>query len=220
MKKVVYFSVAVSALVLIIYICSRQFGNVPPIGRICNPFTGLIQNENDGILQKSRVNIDDLGLSDSVAVYFDNRKVPHIFAKNTADLYFVQGYITASLRLWQMDFLTYVSAGRLAEIFEGKFFDYDRTQRRIGILEAARSSVKTIEADRETNEIITAYTKGVNAYIAKLGYKNMPVEYKLLNYRPEPWSKLKTVLLMKHMANTLSGYEEDYIMTSLMLALG
>ncbi|AEV98665.1 hypothetical protein A4D02_34795 [Niastella koreensis] len=220
MKKVVTFTITVTALVLVIYICSRQFGNVPPLGRILNPFTGLIQNEDDENLQKSRVNIGHLGLTESVAVYFDNRKVPHIFAKNTADLYFVQGYITASLRLWQMDFLTYVSAGRLGEIFEGKFFDYDRTQRRIGILEAAKASVKMIEADKETNQIITAYTKGVNAYIAQLGYKNMPVEYKLLNYRPEPWSKLKTALLMKYMANTLSGYEEDYTMTNLMLALG
>src|SRR6202042_2233111 len=65
-----------------------------------------------------------------------------------------------------------------------------------------------------------AYTRGVNAYIRQLNYKTLPLEYKILDYEPEPWTNLKTALIMKYMANMLSGYEEDYNMTNLILALG
>jgi penicillin amidase len=36
-------------------------------------------------------------------VYFDDRLVPHVFADNDQDLYFVQGYLHAKFRLFQMD---------------------------------------------------------------------------------------------------------------------
>ena len=54
------------------------------------------------------------GLHQTVRVRFDDRRVPHSFALNDHDLYYAQGYITAQDRLWQMDFITHVAAGRLA----------------------------------------------------------------------------------------------------------
>src|SRR5258708_32485165 len=77
-----------------------------------------------------------------------------------------------------------------------------------------------MENNAATDKVLTAYTMGVNAYIRQLNYKKMPLEYKLLDYSPEPWSKLKTVLIMKYMANTLSGYEDDVNMSKMILALG
>ncbi|MVT11427.1 penicillin acylase family protein [Chitinophaga tropicalis] len=209
------------ALAILIFALSTQIFNVPPLGKLLNPFTGVIQNDKETALSAARITIDDAGLSDTVQVFFDDRKVPHIYARNTEDLYFAQGYVSASLRLWQMDFLSYVSAGRLSEILTGsRFLDYDRNQRRIGIPEAARRSLAMIEQDSITNQALTAYTKGVNAYISRLGYGDFPLEYKLLNYSPEPWTKLKSVLLLKQLGNTLAGYEEDMIMSELVLVLG
>lgn len=208
------------ALIILVLALSQQIFNAPPVGKLVDPFIGAIQNENDGNWNKQALDLDGLGLKEPVNIYFDERKVPHIYANNAGDLYFAQGYVTASFRLWQMDFLSYVSAGRLSEIFSQGMLDYDRRQRRIGILEAAKASLKLAEKDPETLAVLTAYTKGVNAYISQLDYKKMPFEYKLLNYEPEPWTNLKTMLLMKHMGNTLSGHEEDYLNTNLMLALG
>jgi len=45
------------------------------------------------------------GLRDRVTVRRDERGIPYIEAKNDDDLYFAQGYVTASDRLWQMDLL-------------------------------------------------------------------------------------------------------------------
>lgn len=209
------------ALILLIVALSSQMFKVSPIGKLLDPFVGAVQNGEDLNLISSGLKIDKTGLSDSVSVYFDERKVPHIYARNSSDLYFTQGYVTASLRLWQMDFLTYVSAGRLAEIFdEESMVSHDRTQRRLGVLEAAKTTLKFIEQDPETDKVLTAYTNGVNSYINKLSYKQFPFEYKLLNYEPEPWSKLKTVLILKTLGNTLAGYDDDLLMSKIILALG
>ncbi|MCB2376579.1 penicillin acylase family protein [Hymenobacter sp. BT635] len=202
---------------LIVMVLSRNIGDVPALGPLFDPFVGLAQNEKP----TGRALATQLGaLQRPVQVYFDEREVPHIFAGDQADMFFAQGYVTASLRLWQMDFVTYASAGRLAEVFGAKYLDKDRLQRRLGILEAAKKSLAFIEQDSQTNQVLTAYTKGVNAYISQLHYKDYPVEYKVFATRPEPWSKLKTVLIMKYMATALSGYEEDMAMSSMRLALG
>lgn len=208
-------------LIILTYAFSNQLFDMPPLGKFLNPFIGIIQNDQEKTLNDYQLKENNLGLSDSVSVFFDRLKVPHIYAKNIEDLYFSQGYVTARLRLWQMDFTSYVSAGRLSEIFtENNYLDYDRYQRRIGILEAAKKSLILIETNSETKKILSAYTRGVNAYINRLNYRTLPFEYKLLNYKPEQWSNLKSVLIMKLMANTLSGYERDMDMSSLMLMLG
>jgi penicillin amidase len=222
MKKVsIDFLFPLTALAILIFGLSTQMFNIPPLGKLLDPFMGAVQNEEDKSSAPSQLIINTTGLSDSVHVFFDDREVPHIYAANTEDLYFSQGYVTAYLRLWQMDFLSYVSAGRLSEIFNKEsFLDYDRKQRRIGILDAAKNSLELMKKDPETSKIVSAYTRGVNAYIKQLNYKTMPLEYKLLDYEPEPWTDLKTVLILKHMANTLSGYEEDLSMSNMILALG
>jgi penicillin amidase len=205
------------ALVGFIFALTQQMFSIPPLGKLLNPFVGVVQNENP---DQTRQPIACPGLSDSVDIFLDARSVPHIYAKNKEDLYFSQGYMAAYFRLWQMDFLSYAAAGRLSEIFTDGFLDYDRNQRRIGMLSSASTTLDSIEKDPETEKALTAYSKGVNAYIEKLSYKNMPFEYKLLDYKPERWTNLKTVLIMKYIANMLSGYEEDYEMSNLMLALG
>lgn len=208
-------------LVILISGLSLPMFDRPPLGKLLNPFIGVVQNEDEGILSDTgKIVIRKAALTDDVSIFFDDRKVPHIYAKNAADLYFAQGYITSYFRLWQMDFLTYAAAGRLSEILGNDLLAYDRNQRRIGMLSAAKASLEMMMKDPETAIAVSAYTKGVNAYIKELQYGKLPLEYKLMNYKPEPWSELKTVLIMKYMANTLSGYEEDFSKSYMALALG
>jgi penicillin amidase len=208
-------------LIILIFALSKQMFIVPPLGKFLNPFIGAVQNADNNGSKSSVLTLNKMDVAKPVQVFFDDRLVPHIYAQNTEDLYFAQGYVTAHFRLWQMDFLAYASEGRLSEIFKDQqFLDYDRNQRRIGILEAARQSLKFIEKDPVTLKVLTAYTKGVNAYVQELNYRKMPLEYKLLDYEPKRWSNLKSVLILKSMGNILSGYEEDLFMSKMMLALG
>jgi penicillin G amidase len=222
MKKInIGFLFPLAMLVILVCALSQQLFVLPPLGKLLNPFIGAVQNESDGQLRSKRLSIPVSALKAPVQVFFDDRKVPHIYAQHTEDLYFAQAYVTAAFRLWQMDFGSYAAAGRLSEIFGKKeLLEYDRSQRRLGIVEAAKKSLDTILANPEANAVLNAYTKGVNAYIQQLNYRNMPLEYKLLGYHPEPWTNLKSVLIMKNMANKMTGYEEDLFMSKMILALG
>lgn len=222
MKKInLGFLFPLTALIILICGLSQQLFVVPPLGKLLNPFIGAVQNEDDRQLQAKALMIPVKELKAPVQVFFDERKVPHIYAQHTTDLYFAQGYVTAFFRLWQMDFGSYAAAGRLSEIFGKKeFLEYDRNQRRMGIVEAAERSLQLIAEDPETADALNAYTKGVNAYIQQLHYREIPLEYKLLGYQPEPWTNLKSALILKSMANKMTGYEEDLFMSKMILALG
>jgi len=79
---------------------------------------------------------------------------------------------------------------------------------------AAEKTLDAIDKDPLTKAACDAYTAGVNAYINALDEKNYPIEYKLLNYKPEPWTNLKSALFAKYMAYDLAGYEEDFEKTN------
>ena len=57
------------------------------------------------------------GLHAPVEVITDRYGVPHIYARNEADLFFAQGYVHAQERLWQMEFNRRLGSGRVAELF-------------------------------------------------------------------------------------------------------
>src|SRR4029079_7389120 len=56
------------------------------------------------------------GLTQPVEVLRDTWGVPHIFAKNTKDLFFAQGYTVAQDRMWQLEMWRRNGEGRLAEV--------------------------------------------------------------------------------------------------------
>ena len=155
-----------------------------------------------------------------VTVHYDSLLIPHIFAQNDADLYRAQGYVQASLRYWQMDLVAHVAAGRLSEVMGKRFREFDRGQRRKGLMFAAEKALRLMEEDPVASAVLEAYTDGVNSYVNNLRYEDWPIEYKLLDYEPEPWTPLKTSLLLKYMADDLSGYDEDLENTNALLLWG
>ncbi|HVI45594.1 MAG TPA: penicillin acylase family protein [Chitinophaga sp.] len=190
------------------YAFNTKLGKVPPLGKLLSPQTGFWQNA-EPIGDHPQDHLVLTGLSGKVEVWYDDRAVPHIFAENDADAYYVQGYITARDRLWQMELQTMASAGRLSEILGPDLINYDRKQRRLGMVYGAEQTVKMMEADPVSKNAVESYTKGVNAFIATLTPGTLPVEYKLLDYQPEPWNVLKSGLLLKYMASDLAGFCND-----------
>ena len=186
---------------------NMQLGSAPPAGKFLNPFQGVWQNGEEKL--ESEWALDLPGLEAPARVAYDERQVPHIFAENDHDLYYLQGYITARHRLWQMELQTYAAAGRLSEFFGPRALPNDRMARRMGLGYAAEQTLEFTMAHPESKMIMEAYAAGVNAYIDELGYKDLPFEYKLLNYKPEPWTPLKTCYLLKYMARSLTSYSQD-----------
>lgn len=189
------------------WLLHHPVGMIPPLGKFLDPFAGFWQNgvQNDRLMP----DINLSGLKEPVKVVWGARRVPHVFAANDHDLYYVQGYLTARDRLWQMEFQTHAAAGRLAETFGKGALEHDRFRRRTGMVYAAENSMKMIQADPKSWEIILAYTEGVNAFIVGLTRKKLPFEYKLFDYKPESWSPLKCSLLVKFMAWDLASNSSD-----------
>ncbi|CAN5910837.1 penicillin acylase family protein [soil metagenome] len=200
---------------VLVYALNTKFGDVPPLGKFLSPFTGFWRNaEPPDVASRGSLGME--GLQDRVEVLIDDRLVPHVFAQNDHDLYFAQGYLTAKDRLWQMELQTHVAAGRVSEIVGPKALPLDRYHRQMGMGLGARQTLAGFMADPDTKVMAEAYSAGVNAYITSLSPRDYPVEYKLLDYGPEPWSPFKSALLLKLMTMDLAGKSDDYRMSNIL----
>lgn len=202
--------ILVSSITLgVILALNMPFGIIPPIGKFLDPFNGFWQNsESQSFILPEQ--ISHPSIQGKGTVLFDSLLVPHIYAENDHDLYFLQGYVTASQRLWQMEFQTHAAAGRISEIIGKKALEFDRQQRRKGLKEGAEKFIKKLMTDQKMKTVVEGYTAGINAYIQTLSYKDYPFEYKLLGYSPEAWTPIKCAYLLKYMSDDLSGSDEDF----------
>lgn len=179
--------------ILLGYILNTKFGDLPPILKFLNPFTGFWQNaESSSVAHSKRLVLKNA--HDKIEILFDDRMIPHVFAQNDHDVYYAQGYVTAMHRLWQMDFQTRFAAGRISEVVGAKAIDVDKYQRRMGMMYGAEKSLEGMMADPQSREMLLAYTAGINDYIKSLDRKKLPVEYKLLNFKPEHHGRLLNAL--------------------------
>lgn len=195
----------------IFYAFNTKIGQIPPLGKFLSPNQGIWQNENT---EGDTEDLEIEGLSAPVQIHYDEHLIPHIFAQNNTDLYRAQGYVTAQNRLWQMEFQTHASAGRLSEVVGSAALEYDRGQRRKGMVYGAEKALENMKKDPDIQGYIEAYRDGINSYIESLSPENYPVEYKLFDYAPEPWTLKKTALLLMYMTDMLAGYETDLEFTN------
>ena len=139
------------------------------------------------------------GLHDRVTVRRDERGIPYIEAKNDEDLYFAQGYVTASDRLWQMDLLRRSERGEMAEVLgagpNNTVLEQDKQHRTLGFLQVVDAEVA--QASPQSRALLEAYAHGVNAYTASLNAKSLPPEFQILQYKPRPWTPADSLLLVK-----------------------
>ncbi|HUM66398.1 MAG TPA: penicillin acylase family protein [Chitinophagaceae bacterium] len=192
----------------LIFALNKKWGPVPPMGKFLSPQHGFWQNAESTNHDFSEDFVFN-GLKGKAEVYFDERLVPHIFAEHDEDLYFVQGFVHAKFRLFQMDLQTRAAEGRASEIAGPRAINYDKEQRRLGMRFAAERALKQMQEDPASWAVFNAYTNGVNAYIQSLKDSEIPIEYKILDFKPEEWTPLRTALLLKMMAKMLSSGTED-----------
>ncbi len=219
LKELSHFLFALLITSTLLYAFNTRIASVPPLGKFLDPAKGIWQTAliedipSEEILQLP-------GLTGTVTIHFNDRGVPHIFAENDHDLYMAQGYVVAKHRFWQMEFSTHAAAGRVAEIIGPQALNYDKHQRKIGMLFGAQNNLDAIMEDPSSRAIIEAYSRGVNTWINQLDDSSLPFEYKLLDYRPEPWTPLKTAIFFMNMNQTLSFRTDTYALTRLREAFG
>jgi len=205
---------------VLVYCLDRSWGSLPPLGKLFSPSHGFFAHiEGPDAGRKGDLILP--GLRDMVTVHYDDNGVPHVFAGNDLDLYYVQGFVTAKDRLWQMDFQVLAAAGRLTEVVGNVALEVDRYHRRLGMAKTAAEIIERLEQqDSLSFAILQAYANGVNDYIASLRPRDYPLEYKILDYKPEAWSPYRSILMLMNMRHDLSTGTDDYRMSNLLAKLG
>ena len=140
------------------------------------------------------------GLASPVIVRRDAHGTPHIEAATQDDLWLAQGYVTAQDRLWQMDAMRRSSNGELAEVLGSAMLKHDIAQRVLRIRSTAQRLYAALAP--EDRQRLDAYVRGVNLYIAQHG-DALPVEFRLLGYKPRPWTGADSISVGLAMAQTL-----------------
>ncbi|MAE73211.1 MAG: hypothetical protein CL675_03895 [Bdellovibrionaceae bacterium] len=209
-----YFLIPIS-FVGLVYVLSFGFYGVPPLGSALNPSHGVWQNSTER-LEDSEVS---LGAKSEGQVIWDPHRIPHIFANSERDLFYIQGYIHAMHRLFQMDVQSRVAEARVSELVGPKGLKMDRFFLKMG---GRQINTRGIERILGTDEYaaMQAYSDGVNAYIDQLTEKTKPTEYKFFGVFPEKWSPRRTISVHTMMSFRLSGKSFDLYHTELAQRLG
>ncbi len=163
---------------------------------------------------QTTVEITVSGLSGQVTVRRDSRSIPYIEAKSDADVYFAQGYTTASDRLFQMDLMRRLARGETAEIFGKQTLEEDKRWRRFNFAKISEESLQFLAP--ELRAALENYARGVNAFISTLDEKTLPIEFRILQFKPREWRPSDTIIIGKILSDALSTtWRNDILRLSL-----
>jgi penicillin G amidase len=149
------------------------------------------------------------GLSAPVEILRDENWVPHIYARTEEDAALALGYVHAQDRLWQMETMRRLGAGRLSEIFGPSLLATDRHIRTLGLYELAKA--QSAHAAEPVKRLLEAYANGVNGW---LGNRNgaLPPEFIALSVEPEPWDVADSLVWGPLMAWRLGTNRHDELL--------
>ena len=124
-------------------------------------------------------------LDNEVNIYFDEVGVPHIYSQNQHDAYIALGYVHAQDRLWQMELVRRISAGRLSELFGKDLVKTDKFYRGLGIENAAIKTIQNLDTTSQAYKLTLAYLNGVNQFIEN---GTTPIEFSLIGVVKEKFT--------------------------------
>ena len=122
---------------------------------------------------------------EDVTIHFDDVGVPHINAKNQRDAYVALGYVHAQDRLWQMELIRRIAAGRLSEIFGEELIKTDKLFSGLGIEEASTKTIRNLDKNSPSYLMAIAYLDGINQYIED---GKTPIEFVLVGVEKESYT--------------------------------
>ena len=159
-----------------------------------------------------------LGLDERAEVLRDAYGVPHVYAQTAHDLFYLQGYVTAQDRLFQMDLYRRAGEGRLAEVLGEPALDSDTQFRIFGLARVAAQELPLLRDD--TRNDLAAYAEGVNKFLEGHG-DSLPLEFVVLGYRPEPWSALDSLVVAKLQAyDAANNLDQELLRAGLVSRFG
>jgi len=153
------------------------------------------------------------GLTAPVEVIYDYYGVPHIYASCEEDAYYALGYVHAQDRLFQMEMIRRVAAGRLAEVLGKDLLKVDLFFRTLGLKQHAELSKNTYlqNANAPYQKTAKAYLKGLNEFIHA---GQTPVEFAMLGIPKTDFTDVDLYLSMEYMSfNFAMAFKTDPLMS-------
>jgi penicillin amidase len=127
------------------------------------------------------------GLTAPGEIVIDRAGVPHIYAANARDGFFLQGYAVARDRLWQIDLWRKRGLGRLSASFGPGFVKQDRAARLL--LYRGDMAAEWAAYPADAKAWTEAFVAGINAFVGdvQMGRQPLPIEFAATGSRPERW---------------------------------
>ena len=127
------------------------------------------------------------GLSKPAEIIVDKWGVPHIYANDHYEVFFVQGFNAARDRLWQIDTWRRRGLGTLSEVLGPAYVEQDKAARLF--LYRGDMYSEWLAYGNDAKRITEAFTAGINAFVelTKTHTHLLPPEFRMLGYAPEKW---------------------------------
>lgn len=203
MRRVVRVLAAAAVSAVVLGVLATGAGPVPALGQVLDPGRGVWTAAAGGLTPHSE-SLDIPGLRHPVSVSFSAQGVPSIRAADDADLYLAQGYVEASFRLSQMDLDRRLGEGRLAELAGPSDLASDEFELRLGLLRTATREWAQTPASSPAGRELTAYSRGVNDYIAQArATGSWPALFTLTGVYPQAWTPVDSLVIQEVLTQEL-----------------
>ncbi|HEX5290661.1 MAG TPA: penicillin acylase family protein [Streptosporangiaceae bacterium] len=138
------------------------------------------------------------GLEEPADILIDPWGIPHIYAASTHDAFWAQGFQVARDRLWQIDTWRRRGLGLLSEVWGPAYVEQDRAARLF--LYRGDMHAEWLAYSSDTKRIASAFTAGINAYVAMTREDPglLPLEFRELGYEPSCWAPSDVARIRSH----------------------
>ncbi|WP_454727468.1 MULTISPECIES: penicillin acylase family protein [Cupriavidus] len=143
------------------------------------------------------------GLEKPASILIDRWGVPHIYANTLYDAFYVQGFMAARDRLWQIDLWRKRGLGEMAKDFGAAYVEGDRMAR--AVLFRGDMYREWLAYGSDAKRVAEAFVAGVNAFVAQTEAhaELLPPEFRILNYKPARW-RAEDIVRIRHHGLTLN----------------
>jgi penicillin G amidase len=201
--------------------CAVGYHGLPALGPVLDPGSGAWASASGGVIPKSQ-DLRVPGLKAAAAISFDAHGIPTINAASVPDAMVALGYVHARFRLTQMDLQRRLAEGKLSQLVGAAGVGSDTFELRLGLLRTARRQWAAMPKSSLAAAILTAYSTGVNDYLAQLrGTGQWPAIFSLAGVYPSRWTPVDSLAVQGGMAQALdySTVPLDYSLLSRALGI-
>jgi len=175
---------------------ARSLRQRPPLVACCLLVIAGCASTAPGTGPASDVSVP--GLQQPAEILVDRWGVPHIYVGNLYDAFVAQGYAAARDRLWQMDLWRKRGLGEMAQDFGPAWVQSDQAAR--SVLFRGDMYREWLAYGSDSKRVAEAFVAGINAFVSETEARpeKLPVEFRLLGYKPARWAAEDTVRIRHH----------------------